>query len=66
MKKTKQTKLDEILNSWNWPYLRTNFSGSKEYKCPHGIGHGGIHGCDFCCSHKSFLKAVQNEKSKKS
>lgn len=26
----------------------------KELMCEHGIGHGGIHGCDGCCSDPSF------------
>ena len=21
----------------------------REYYCPHGVGHGGVHGCDGCC-----------------
>ena len=52
MGKRKQPK-DE-LSKWRWPFLRTNFGGAAEYACPHGIGHGGVHGCDGCCSHKSF------------
>lgn len=39
---------------WHWPYLRINSSGAKEYACPHGIGHGGLHGCDGCCQDKNF------------
>ena len=42
--------------NWKWPYLRINFNGDKEYACPHGIGHGGFHGCDGCCRHISFRK----------
>lgn len=29
----------------------------KELLCPHGIGHGGIHGCDGCCDDPSFREA---------
>jgi len=34
-------------------YTRTK----KELACEHGVGHGGIHGCDGCCSDPSFEKA---------
>lgn len=44
------------LEGWDWPFQRNNFGGVKEYACPHGIGHGGIHGCDGCCLHPSFKK----------
>lgn len=50
------------LASWDWPYLRTNFNGAKEYMCPHGTGHGGIHGYDGCCSHKSYERKLKKEK----
>ncbi|MEE9214832.1 MAG: hypothetical protein V3U54_08580 [Thermodesulfobacteriota bacterium] len=44
-----------------------NTSGAKEYACPHGIGHGGIHGC---CGHKSYgkqvvIKEILNDKRKR-
>lgn len=39
---------------WHWPFLRFNFGGAKEYACPHGIGHGGTHGCDGCCTDQDF------------
>lgn len=39
-----------------WKFLRINIGGAKEYACSHGIGHGGIHGCDGCCSDTSFPK----------
>lgn len=35
---------------WHWPFKRINFNGAKEYSCRHGVGHGGIHGCDGCCT----------------
>lgn len=40
------------LKGWKWPY-----GGRGELTCPHGVGHGGTHGCDGCCSHPSFKKA---------
>lgn len=46
------------LENWNWPYLRMNSNGAKEYACPHGTGHGGIHGCDGCCGHQSYGKQI--------
>lgn len=47
------------LKNWEWPY-----SGRGELSCPHNIGHGGIHGCDGCCSHKSFNKAWKRKLKK--
>ena len=49
---------DWTLENWNWPYLRVNTSGAKEYACPDGVGHGGIHGCDGCCGHPSYGKQM--------
>ena len=48
-------------SKWHWPFLRVNFGGDKEYSCPHGVGHGGIHGCckNSCCRHKSFEKRMK-------
>ena len=54
--------MSDVLKNWKWPYLRINSGGSKEYECPHGVGHGGLHGCDGCCLHKSYEKAVRREK----
>jgi len=51
------------LENWDWPYLRVNFGGTKEYACPCGVGHGGIHGCCGCCAHESYKKKVLNEHS---
>lgn len=48
--------------TWHWPYQRTNSNGAKEYACRHGVGHGGIHGCDGCCQDESFPRA-QKKKS---
>ena len=42
------------VKAWHWPFLRVNSNGAKEYACPHGVGHGGIHGCDGCCSDMAF------------
>lgn len=52
------------LDTWDWPFLRTNFNGDKEYECPHGVGHGGIHGCCGygCCAHKSYKRKVEEDK----
>lgn len=39
----------------------------KELMCPHGVGHGGIHGCDGCCADRSFKlawKIIFKEKSR--
>lgn len=34
------------------------YHSEVELLCPHGIGHDmGVHGCDGCCSDKSFKKA---------
>lgn len=47
--------MKSYLDGWHWPFQR--YSGSNaEYACPHGIGHSiaEVHGCDGCCSHKSF------------
>lgn len=52
MKKKSETKLE----NWKWPMIR-RADGRIEYQCPHGVGHGWIHGCDGCCSHTSFPKA---------
>ncbi len=49
---------EKKLKNWKWPFQRINSGGDKEYACPHGIGHGGIHGCDGCCHHKSFKESV--------
>lgn len=44
---------DYDLKNWKWPHYRRHDS-KVEWACPHGVGHGGIHGCDGCCSHESF------------
>ena len=49
MQHSEETKLK--LKDWQWPDY-----GRGELTCPHGVGHGGIHGCDGCCSHPSFKK----------
>lgn len=54
----------DLLKNWHWPFLRTNFNGDKEYECPHGVGHGGIHGCDGCCSHDSYAIALKKRGDK--
>lgn len=46
--------LNDLLATWDWPYQRINSNGAKEYSCPHGVGHGGIHGCDGCCRAENF------------
>lgn len=56
----------EELENWHWPYQRINSGGDKEYACPHGAGHGGIHGCDGCCSHPSYLRRSRAKKKKAS
>lgn len=45
-----------VATNWSWPFLRVNSNGAKEYACPHGVGHGGIHGCDGCCAAPSYPK----------
>ncbi len=43
---------------WHWPFLGINSNGAKEYACQHGVGHGGIHGCDGCpCNIKVIVAA---------
>jgi hypothetical protein len=44
-------KRKSTLENWHWPKGRKG-----ERDCPHGVGHGGIHGCDGCCAHPSFEK----------
>lgn len=51
---------------WKWPYLRRNFGGSIELECPHGVGHGGVHGCCGCCRHESYTKALKAFMAQKS
>lgn len=51
---------NQILDNWKWPFLRINSYGSNELMCPHGVGHGGTHGCDGCCTNKSFKIAYKN------
>lgn len=41
---------------WSYPY-----NGRGELACAHGVGHGGIHGCDGCCQTKEFKKAWSRE-----
>ena len=55
-------KKDKELKDWHWPTLRTNTNGALERMCPHGVGHGGIHGCDGCCQDKSYDKAIKKKK----
>ncbi len=61
-KRSIPVKLDDVLKDWPWPYLRNNLGGTAEYECPHGIGHGGIHGCDGCCHHESFERITSENK----
>jgi len=52
------------LEKWHWPPIRAKREGYDlvmEYMCPHGIGHGGVHGCDGCCSHPSFLENTKEK-----
>ncbi len=58
-------KKEDELKDWKWPFLRINFNGAKEYECPHGVGHGGFHGCEGCCSHPSFEKMTQKHRETK-
>jgi len=60
-----QNKPVDELHNWHWPYAGVNMSGAKEYDCPHGVGHGGIHGCDGCCGHESFRRVTQKKKQKR-
>ena len=36
---------------------RKSKRAKPELDCEPGVGHGGIHGCDGCCSKPSFSKA---------
>ena len=49
-----RVKGPKVIKAWHWPFLRINSGGDKEYACRHGIGHGGMHGCDGCCRDKDF------------
>ena len=51
MKQTKRVVKDKSL--WKWP-IYPKRDGKLEYSCRHGIGHGGVHGCDGCCSDPNF------------
>jgi len=61
----KENQPPDDLVDWDWPYLRVNSSGAKEYVCLHGVGHGGIHGCDGCCRHESFNRRTSKRRKKK-
>lgn len=41
-----------------WEYVH----GRREVFCPHGVGHGGIHGCDGCC--KRLPKEMWDEQGR--
>jgi hypothetical protein len=47
---------------WHWPFLRINFGGDIELMCEHGVGHGGLHGCDGCCRDKEYVKRLKSFK----
>ena len=49
---------------WEWPLLRTNSGGDIEFMCPHGVGHGGTHGCDGCCKELDYEKRLEELKRK--
>ena len=55
---------DELIN-WDWPDAGINSNGALEHFCPHGVGHGGIHGCDGCCQHESFKRVTKGDKNGK-
>ena len=48
----------EIEKPWHWPFQRINSNGAREYACRHGIGHGGLHGCDGCCGSEEAKLAI--------
>ncbi len=50
---------EDPLKQWVWPFLRVNSGGAKEFKCPCGVGHGGMHGCCGCCQHPSFKEKTK-------
>ena len=35
---------------WAIGYSPRGEDGHPEYECIHGVGHGGVHTCDGCCS----------------
>ena len=44
---------DDFPDDWEWPEYPHPWQ--KEWRCPHGIGHGAApHSCDGCCGHPSF------------
>lgn len=53
----------------NFPQVWRSDIGAMERQCPHVIGHpdpddlysvNNIHGCDGCCSHKTFFEQPQD------
>lgn len=46
-----EVKIQTLLRQWK-KYARGD--GKEELLCKHGVGHGGIHGCDGCCNDPSF------------
>ena len=53
-----QEKFEEIFDvQYIWPdrwELHIRIDGRIEYDCEHGVGHGGVHGCDGCCRKDSY------------
>lgn len=48
-----EPEMPSVPADWPWPrYAR--YDGKVEYRCPHEIGHGGVHGCDGCCADPRF------------
>ena len=50
------SNLQKKVKRW-LPVWKKAKRSKPELDCQHGIGHGGVHGCDGCCSHESFNKA---------
>lgn len=56
--KTDDVRSLTVDKPWHWPFLRINSNGAREYQCPHGVGHGGIHCCDGCCQTEEAKLAI--------
>lgn len=57
-------RVNKLSKIWHWPFQRINSNGAIEFSCQHGVGHGGIHGCDGCCKDLDYAARVEELKRK--
>lgn len=60
-----EAKEYQVEKPWAWPFQRINSNGAREYACSHGIGHGGLHGCDGCCQSEEAKLAIHYQSKPK-